>query len=71
MVGDSRIKRIKLNDFNKELRHVKPFFRSFSSANAKQLHHYIIPILVDDKPDAIVSHVGTNDILNHANTIKI
>ena len=61
------IKRIKLNNFNKELRHGKAFFRSFSGANAKQLRHYIIPALIDDKPDAIVIHVGTNDILNHAN----
>ena len=43
------------------------FFRYFSGPNAKQLHHYIIPTLIDDKLDAIVIHVGTNDILNHAN----
>ena len=30
----------------------------FSGANAKQLRHYIIPTLID----AIVIHVGTNDI---------
>ena len=51
MVGDSHIKRIKRNDFNKELHHGKAFFRSFKP----------------DKPDTIVIHVGTNDILNHAN----
>ena len=65
--GDSHIKRIKWNGFNKEIRHDKTFFRSFSGANATQLRHYIIPTLVDDKLDAIVIHVGTNDILNHAN----
>ena len=27
----------------------------------------LIPTLIDDKSDAIVLHVGTNDILNHAN----
>ena len=62
----SHIKRIKRNDCDKELRHGKAFFRSFSGANAKQLRHYIIPTLVDDKSDAIVIHVGKNDILNHA-----
>ena len=41
--------------------------RTFSGANAKQLCHYIIPTLIDDKPDAIVFHVGTSDILNYAN----
>ena len=63
----SHIKRIERNDCDKELRHGKAFFRSFSGANTKQLRHYIIPTLVDDKSDAIVIHVGKNDILNHAN----
>ena len=67
MVGNSHIERIKRNDLNKELRCGKAFFRSFSGTNAKQLRHYIIPTLIDNKPDAIVIHVGTNDILNHAN----
>ena len=58
---------IKQNDFNMKLRHSKAFFRSFSDANAKQLRHYIIPTLIDDKSDVIVIHVGTTDILNHTN----
>ena len=67
VVGSSYIKKIKQNDFNKELRHGKAFFRSFSGANAKQLRHYVIPTLIDDKLEAIVIHVGTNDILNRTN----
>ena len=39
----------------------------FSDPSVVQLRHYIIPTLVDDKLDTIVIHVGTNDILNHAN----
>ena len=67
VVGDSYYKRIKQNDFTDELRQGKAFFRSFSGTNAKQLRHYNIPILVDDKPDVIVIQVVTNDFLNHAN----
>ena len=67
MVGDSHIKRIKQNDFNKELRHNKAFLRSFSGAIIKQLRHYIIPTLINDKPDETVIHVGMNDIINQAN----
>ena len=67
MVDDSHIKRIKRIDFIKELCRGKAFFRSFSGANTKQLRHYIIPTLIDDKHDAIVIHVGRNDILNHGN----
>ena len=54
-------------DFNSQLRSGKAFFKTFSGANTKQLSHYIIPTLVDDKPDAVIVHVGTNDILNGAN----
>ena len=66
VVGDSHVKRIRRIDFNKELRHGEPYVRSFSGATSKQLDHYIIPSLVDDKPDAFIIHVGTNDILYNA-----
>ena len=35
------------------------------------LDHYILPPLVDDKPDAVIIHVGTNDILTNANHEEI
>lgn len=66
VIRDSHIKRIGLNDFNKELKHGKAFFCSFSGANAKGLYHYIIPTLIDDLPDAVNSYVATNDVLNHS-----
>ena len=31
------------------------------------MNHYIIPSLVDDKPDAVIIYVGTNDVLNKLN----
>ena len=49
----------------------KAFFRSFSGANSKQLDHYITPTLVDDRPDAAILHVGTNDILSNANDTEL
>ena len=72
-MGDikSHIKRIRRNYFNKELKNGKAIFRSFSGANTKQLDHYILPPLVDDKPDAVIIHVGTNDILTNANHEEI
>ena len=71
VVGDSRIKRIKRLDFNKELRSGKAFLRSFSGANSKQLDDYIIPTLVDDEPDVVLLHVGTNDILSNASDAEL
>ena len=66
VVGDSHVKQIRRIDFNIELRHGKVYVRSFSGATSKQLDHYIMPSLVDDKPDAFIIHVGTNDILYNA-----
>ena len=71
VVGDSHVKRIKRLDFNKELRNRKAFFRSFSGANSNQLDHYIIPTLVEGKPDVILLRVGTNDILSNANDTEL
>ena len=65
VIGDSHVKRIRRDDFNKQLKSGKAFFRSFSGANAKQIQHYIIPTLTDDQPDAIIIHAGTNDIINN------
>ena len=70
-MSDSHVKRIRRNDFNKQLKNGKAIFRSFSNANTKQLDHYILPPLVDDKRDAVIIHVGTNDILTNANHEEI
>lgn len=45
----------------------KAVFRSFSGANTKQLDQYILRLREDDKPDAVIIHVGTNNILNNVN----
>ena len=71
VVGFSHIKRIRRNDFNKELKNGKAIFQSFSGADTKQLDYYILPPLVDDKPDAVIIHVGTNDTLTNANHEEI
>ena len=38
------------------------YFKCFSGANTKQLDHYVIPVLVDDKPLTVVIHIGSNAI---------
>ena len=67
VVGDSHVKQIRRTNFNTDLSNDKVYFRSFIGATSKQLDHYIIPSLVDDKPDAVINHVGSNDILYSAN----
>ena len=71
VVGDSHIKRIRRNDCNKELKNRKAIFRSFSGASTNQLDHYILLPLVDNKPDAVIIHVVTNDTLTNANHEEI
>ena len=63
VAGDCHVKIIRRNDFNKELKNGKAIFQPFSGSNTNQLDHYILPPLVDDKPDAVIIHEGTNDIL--------
>ena len=69
-MGDSHVKRIQRNDFNKEVKNGKAIFRSFNGANTKHLNHYILHPLVDDKIDAVIIHVGTKNILINANHKK-
>ena len=38
------------------------YFQYFSGANTKQLDHYVIPALVDEKPHTVLMHIGSNDI---------
>jgi len=71
IIGDSHVKRIHRNGLNQNLLNGKAFFRPFDRVNVKRLSHYIIPTLVEDKPDAIVIHIGPNDISTHADPLKI
>ena len=66
VVGDNHVKRIRRSILTTNLEMAKLYFRSFSGATSKQLDHFIIPSLVDDKPDAVIIHVGTSDILYNA-----
>lgn len=65
------MKRIRRNDFDRDLKHRIAYFRSFRESDVKKSHLYIIHTLADDHPDAILVHVGTNDILNGANHVDI
>ena len=34
----------------------------FSGANTNQLEYYLVPLLVDEKPDNVIIRIGSNDI---------
>ena len=46
----------------KKIKGDKVYFKCFSGANTKQLDHYVIPALVDEKPQTVLMHIGSNDI---------
>ena len=62
IIGDSIIKRVDHRFMNNNLSCGRAFIKSFPGATVKQLEHYIIPHLLERSPDAVVIHVGTNDI---------
>ena len=61
-MGDSHIWWIKRNLFNNSLHEGKAHLNGFSGANTKRLDHLITPTLVEDRPDIVIIHIGSNDI---------
>ena len=62
LIGDSIIKRIRRKELNGQIHNATAYIKTFPGANIKHLHHYIEPTLIDDCPDAIILHIGTNDL---------
>ena len=38
------------------------FVKSFSGANTNQVDYYKVPVMVDEKLNNVVIHIGSNDI---------
>ena len=60
--GDSLVKRIRGVELSKRVKSGSTFIKSFPGANAKELTHYVVPTLVEQSPDAVIVHVGSNNI---------
>ena len=43
----------------------KAQMKSFPGTTIKQLHHYSLPTLQDEKPEVVIIHVGINDLLSN------
>ena len=46
------------------------YVKSFSGANVDQMKHYVKPT-IEDKPDAIILQVGTNELRKKKNEVQI
>ena len=62
MIGDSHIRRVKRDKLQNSFDNAKSFVRYFSGAKTEDLHHYIIPSLLKEKPDTVVILAGSNNI---------
>ena len=60
--GDSIIKRINGRELGKHTHCGRTYIKSFPGAKSKALNHYVIPTLIDEVPDVVIIHAGTNDI---------
>ena len=58
------VKGIRRNEFNSCLEKCNTRFRPFIAATIKQMETYVKPIIQDDTTDAVILHIGCNDISN-------
>ena len=61
IIGVIHLTRIK-KDLRKKIKGDKLYFKCFSGANTKQLDHYVMPVLVDEKPQTVDILIASNDI---------
>ena len=66
VIGDSQLKRIKKNIFQKSVNGGETYFNAFRGATSKRLNHSILPTLHQDPPDVVLLHIGSSDINNQA-----
>ena len=60
--GDSILRHMKGKAITEELKSGRVYVKAFPGANCNQLSHYITPNLTEQNPDAVIIHVGTNDL---------
>ena len=64
IIGDSHLNRIRKDKFKEGIPNARVCVKSFSSANTNQLARVlpVFPVLVDEKPNNVVIHIGSNYI---------
>ena len=67
LLSDSICSRIKMKEFNRELKNGRAYRKQFPGATSKEMAHYVIPTLAKDSPDTVIIHTGTNDLRNTEN----
>ena len=70
ILTDSICGRIRMKEFNVYVRNGYAYRKAFPGATPKELAHYCIPTLLEDKPDIVIINAGT-DSLNKNDLFEI
>ena len=62
ILSDSLCSRIRMKEFNQYITNGYAYRKNFPGATPKDIAHYCLPTLIDDKPDTCIIHVGTNSL---------
>ena len=60
-IGDGHLNRVRKDKFKESTPKARVYVKSFSVANTNQLDYYVVSLMVDEKPDNVVIHIGSND----------
>ena len=64
LLSDSILGRIQMRKFNADIKIGRAYRKYFPGATPTEMAHHVIPSLLNDKPDVVVIHVGTNSLYN-------
>ena len=64
IICDSIPKGIRLREFNRNINNGNAKIKCFPGSTVKQLKHYSIPMLSEERPNTVVLHVGINDLVS-------
>ena len=56
LLSDSIYSRIKMKEFNRELKNGRAYRKQFPGVTSKGMTHYVIPTLAKDSPDTVIIH---------------
>ena len=68
VLSDSMMQRVRKREFYQHLRNTWCNIKTFPGANARYLHHHVLPFIIEECPHTLVIHGGTNDLRNRDKT---
>ena len=66
VLSDSMMQRIRKREFNENLKNATSKIKCFPGATPNYMHHYVVPDLIEEAPDTLVIHSGTNSIYDNS-----